>query len=422
LLGNVVDMTNDDAFGPYDPRYAGRDPYSYPSPYWLPQQQAWYPPVPQATPASPGRGARRVLLALGTGLVAAGVAAAAVVATAGNGALAGAGSALQQQVPQQIPTVPLAPGQGGSNGGETSADLATAAQQRGIVVIDSVLGYQGALSAGTGMVLTSDGEVLTNNHVVEGATRIRVTVPATGARYSATVVGTDATDDIAVIKLSDATGLPTAKLDKDDDAKVGDAVTAVGNAGGTGSLTAAKGTIVALGQTITASDQGGQNAEQLHDLIQVNANVVSGDSGGPLYDTQGEVIGIDTAAGTSRAGTYGYAIPIDNALSVVAQIDRGVSTSTVHIGNPGMLGVTVSDASTGGALVAGVVPGGPADKAGIEQGDVITSVAGHAITSGKALRAYVTSTEPGQKVTVGWTDPAGGSHHATVTLGQGPAA
>jgi S1-C subfamily serine protease len=363
----------------------------------------------------------------GAVLVAAGTAVAVALGTSGGTSIAGLGSAADTTPSApSTPTVPQFPGQfnlpGNDNGnGQNRAGTATAAQQRGIVVINSVLGYQGGESAGTGMVLTSDGEVLTNNHVVEGATRIVVTVASSGTRYQASVVGTDATDDVAVIKLSGASGLQTATLDKTGDAKVGDAVTAVGNAGGTGTLTAAKGTITALQQTITASDAGGQNAEQLHDLIQVDADIVPGDSGGPLYDAQGEVIGIDTAAGQTHQGAEGYAIPIDNALSVVAQIDKGVSTSTIHIGNPGMLGVTVAD-STDGARVEQVVPGGAAAAAGIEPGDVITSIGGTAVGSSQDLHDYITKTQPGQRVGVVWTDTSGSTHRATVTLGVGPAA
>lgn len=398
-----------------------RDPYSYPSPYWVPQQQSQYAPwQPQGQPVAPPpqrKGARRGLFALGAGLVAAGTVVAVAVGTSGN-SVAGAGSELFPQ--QQQPSVQLPNGAGGGSS-QTSANMASATQQRGIVVIDSVLGYQGAVSAGTGMVLTSDGEILTNNHVIQGATRIVVTIPSTNSRYTASVVGTDVTDDVAVIKLSSASGLQTANIDEDDDAKVGDKVTAVGNAGGTGSLTAATGSIVALGKSITATDDTGQNAERLHNLIQVDADVVSGDSGGPLYDSQNEVIGIDTAAGQGRSGGDGYAIPIDDALQVVATIDKGVSTSTVHIGNTGMLGVTVVNAN-GGAGISTVIANGAAAKAGIAPGDVITSVDGTKITSGASLQKFVRTTSPGQQVQVTWTDSQGSTHRATVTLGEGPAA
>jgi S1-C subfamily serine protease len=365
-------------------------------------------------------------MAAGVGLVAAGTAVALTVAnTGGSGNVAGSGSELfpQQQPTIQVPNGQVPNGQLPNNGSsQTSASMANATQKRGVVVINSVLGYQGAISAGTGLVLSSDGEVLTNNHVIQGATRIVVTIASTGTRYTATVVGTDATDDVAVIKLNNASGLTTATIDKDGNAKVGDKVTAVGNAGGTGSLTAATGSIVALNRSITATDDNGQNAEKLRDLIQVDADVVSGDSGGPLYDKQNEIIGIDTAAGQSRTGGSGYAIPIDNALEVAAQIEQGVSTSTIHIGNTGMLGVTVVDTNGKGAGIATVIGNGAAAKAGLQQGDVITSVNGTKITSGTALQNFVRTTSPGQKVQVHYTDPQGATHSTSVTLGVGPAA
>src|SRR5882757_5368163 len=192
---------------------------------------------------------------------------------------------------------------------DTSTTSATTAQQVGVVDINTVLSYQGAEAAGTGMVLTSSGDVLTNNHVVEGATSIKVTIVSTGATYTAKVVGTDPTDDVAVIQLQNASGLQTAKIGDSSDVKAGDAVTAVGNAGGTGGTpSAAKGSVTATGQTLTASDENGSNVETLTGMIEINANVVAGDSGGPLYDADGNVIGMDTAASTSSP-TYGGAYP-----------------------------------------------------------------------------------------------------------------
>jgi S1-C subfamily serine protease len=172
---------------------------------------------------------------------------------------------------------------------------ATAAQQVGVVNVDTVLKYQGARAAGTGMILNAGGEVLTNNHVVDGATSISVSVVSTGRTYTATVVGTDPADDVAVIQLQHASGLQTAKLGDSSTVAVGEAVTGVGNAGGTGTLTQAAGTVQALNQSLTATDDNGQNAEQLTGMIESNAPIQAGDSGGPLYNSHGEIIGIDTA-------------------------------------------------------------------------------------------------------------------------------
>src|SRR5215210_4858708 len=226
-------------------------------------------------------------------------------------------------------------GYGGTSQNQTQpsavdSDLATDAESQGVVLIDTQLSYEGAAGAGTGVVLTSGGEVLTNYHVVEGATAISVTLATTGRTYPASVVGHSATSDVALLQLEDASGLPTATLD-DDSVALGDAVTAVGNAGGTGTLTAADGRVTDLSSSITTASEGSVASESLRGLIETDADVVAGDSGGPLLDAEGEVVGIDTAAssGTSSSTIDGYAIPIGDALSVVRQIRSGTETATV---------------------------------------------------------------------------------------------
>jgi len=306
-----------------------------------------------------------------------------------------------------------------SDGTATVPIAATAAQQTGIVEINTVLGYQGAQAAGTGMVLTPKGEILTNNHVVDGATRISVTIASTGATYPATVVGTDPTGDIAVLRLSGASGLQTAKLSTGT-AAVGTAVTGVGNAGGTGSLTASAGSITALDRSITASDEGtGGHSEQLTGLIQTDADIQAGDSGGPLYGADGAVIGMDTAASSGNP-VEGYAIPIATAVKVAAQIEAGVDDATIHQGYPAFLGVSLQDDGAGVA-VADVVPGSPAEGAGLAAGDVIVSLDGQAITTTAGLGSVMAGHEPGDRVGITWTDPTGTTGSATVTLASGPA-
>jgi S1-C subfamily serine protease len=202
-------------------------------------------------------------------------------------------------------------------------------------------------------------------------------------------------------------------------ATVGSAVTAVGNAGGTGTLTAAAGSITAVDQSITASDTGGTNAEQLSGLIETDAAVQPGDSGGPLYDANGQVIGMDTAASTGGA-TQAYAIPIAAARQIASQIETGVSSATIHQGLSAFLGVSVDD-SQRGATVQGVVSSGPAAGAGIAAGDVITAVDGATISSVSDLTKTLSGHSPGDKVSVRWTDTSGASHSATLTLATGPA-
>ena len=328
----------------------------------------------------------------------------------------------------------LGTGTGTGTGGSTTTTLdttaATDAQSVGVVVIDTVLDYQSAAAAGTGIVLSSDGRILTNNHVVEGATSITVTVVATGVEYTAHVVGTDATDDIAVLDLIDASGLAVADLDTSGAVAVGDAVTGVGNANGTGTLTAAAGTVLSLEQAITAQNSDGSDAEDLTGLIEVDADIESGESGGPLYDADGEVIGIDTAASSGTVNITGYAIPIEDALDIVTQIDAaaatGVDTDTITVGYPAFLGiglaaaVTTGGAATDAALVGSVIVDTPAEDIGLAAGDTITAVDGTSVVSTAALSAALAGYQPGDTVTIAWTDAAGTTHTAAATLIAGP--
>nr|WP_281371451.1 trypsin-like peptidase domain-containing protein [Petropleomorpha daqingensis] len=379
------------------------------------------PPAPLGPPPR-----RRTGLAVAGALGAVGVATAVVigVSTAGGTTVVGVGSPADLGSGSQGPSSGGSPFGSGPTGSDTSSTtgLATEDQQIGVVDIDTVLGFRNGEAAGTGMVLSSDGEILTNNHVVQGATKISVTVVSTGNTYAATVVGTDPSDDVAVLQLSNASGLQVADF-SDATAAVGEAVTAVGNAGGSGGTpSAVSGTVTALDQSITATDETGGNPEQLTGLIETDADVQAGDSGGPLYDTaSGEIIGMDTAASTGGQ-VDGYAIPISSALSIAGQIVDGVDNSTIHQGYPGFLGVSVTSAAgTDGAAIAGVVSGGPAESAGILAGDVITAVGRTAIASADDLTGLLAGYDPGDSVPVTWTDGAGASHTAQVTLATGPA-
>ncbi len=351
-------------------------------------------------------------------------------------------------------------GTGQSQQQQPTTDAATAQEQTGVVDVDTVLDYGTGQAAGTGVVLTPAGEILTNNHVVQGSTSISVTDVTSGRTYTARVVGTDATDDVAVLQLDGASGLTPAGLASPAaQAAVGPgtAVTAVGNAGGTGGTpSAAGGTVVALGRTITAADETSSNSENLSGLIEVQAGVESGDSGGPLY-ANGAVVGIDTAASTSEGPEYrtaadsgsatpttGYAIPIGTALQIAGQITSGVRNGTVHQGYPAFLGVQVaSDAASAadaggaeatgpdatgatdsqdGAPIAGVVTGSPAASAGLTAGDVIVSVDGQSISGADQLSSALAGHRVGDQVRVGWLDQSGTTHTATITLAAGPAA
>ena len=206
-------------------------------------------------------------------------------------------------------------GWAGATGTTSALDTteASAEQSAGVVLVDSTLADGSA--AGTGLVLAADGLVVTNHHVVEGATEVEVTVPATGESYAAEVLGSDAARDVAVLRLEDASGL--AVVDTDITRLVpGAAVTAVGDAGGDGgSLTAAAGTVTAVGADITVSDEAG-GSSRLWNLVEVDADIVPGDSGGALLDEDGEVVGMNVAASSGAADITGYAIPVARVLRV----------------------------------------------------------------------------------------------------------
>jgi S1-C subfamily serine protease len=316
----------------------------------------------------------------------------------------------------------------------------------GLVDVVTTLGYQNGTASGTGMVLTSSGEVLTNNHVIDGATSIKVTDVGNGRTYTAKVVGYDKTHDVAVLQLEGASGLQTVTLSSASP-QTGQKVVALGNAGGKGGTpSVATGTVNSLGQSITASDQSSGRAEQLTGLIGTNAAIQPGDSGGPLVNTYGQVIGMDTAASTSpsttgfqsqsgQTQTQAFAIPISEASSIASQIEAGTPSSTVHLGATAFLGVETSSASTGGyggyggspttssgAIIAGVVSGSAAVQAGLVAGDQITSVAGHTVTSSSDIQSVLGNHHPGDKISISWTDQSGQSQTATVVLTVGPAA
>jgi S1-C subfamily serine protease len=306
----------------------------------------------------------------------------------------------------------------------------------GVVVINTNLAYQGSAAAGTGMVLTSSGEVLTNNHVISGATTIKVVVPKTGQTYQARVLGYDRTADVALLQLQGASNLKTVSISSAS-LPVGATVTALGNAGGSGSISSAAGTVTGLGKSITASDDSG-GSEQLTGLIETNARVQAGDSGGPLVDSRGQVVGMDTAVSSGFgfrdiSATDAYAIPIAKALTIAHSISSGDASVTVHIGATAFLGIEAgpvetpgygyggSSASASGALIAGVVSGGPAASAGLAAGDVITAINGQTVSSPTAISALVLTQKPGAKIRIAYVDQSGTSYAASVTLGSGPA-
>jgi len=365
----------------------------------------------------------------------------------------------------------------GNQGGNAGSSVPSATQQAvinavrpGLVDISSNLQYQGSQAAATGMVISSNGLVLTNNHVITDTTQL-VAVTENGTHYKAEWLGYDSTDDVAVIKLIGAHGLRTVPLGNSSSIKVGDGVVAMGNAEGAGGITPAVGTITGLAKTITASDSGEATSETLHNMLQTNAGIVQGDSGGALASTAGKVIGMNTAAATGTYGSQdvGFAIPIDRALTIAEKIIHGQASSTIQIGSTGFMGVLVpagqasqasdpkqqrqrqlqqdesdsgfpiqpaspaclaNDLTAGvpnkvapvssGALIIGDLCSTPADKAGIIPGDVITAVGSSKVTSPEELTKVMLAFKPGNSVDVTWTDVSGGVHHSTMVLIEAP--
>ena len=355
----------------------------------------WLPPAapPPWPPAAEPRGLRRSLAGLVAAVLVLGAAAAGI--TYGFTKFAATG------------TTPL--------GGEST-----------VVDITSSLA-DGNSAAGTGMIITSSGEVLTNNHVVENSQSVSVQIGGAGTVYDAAILGVDPADDIALLKLPNVSGLQTVHVGDSSRVAVGDSVTAVGNALGRGGTpVSTRGSVTALGQSITASDPSGTNVETLNDMIQFNASIEPGDSGGPLVNTSGQVIGMDTAAsGRVRDRQLGsnvaFAIPINTAISVAQKISSGTPSPNIRTAHGAFLGVDVRNSSSpAGALVVGVQPNTPADSAGIAAQDVIVAVNGTAVASVESLQSALRAHKPGDHVRIRWIDGSGQQQNATVQLASGP--
>jgi S1-C subfamily serine protease len=344
----------------------------------------------------------------------------------------------------------------------------------GLVDITSTLKYASETAEGTGMVLSPSGLVLTNNHVIDGATEVRVALADnTVQTYRAQVVGYDSTDDVALLKITGASGLATVSFGNSSQVRVGTPVLALGDAEGHGGALAAPGEISGVNRSIQASDEGSGTTEDLNHMLETNADIQQGDSGGALANNAGQVIGMVTAAntgsGSQPGSTMGFAIPINTALAIAQKIADHQASSTVYIGLPGFLGVVVAQsdsasprrqaadeeqtgnsqgrASQGGsgpgraacvpdgqqpgppariapaasgALILGVLCGTAAQSRGLASGDVIISVDGRAVTTPNSLTAITARYHPGDVVSVAWEDVRGSRHAAQITLGDGP--
>ena len=315
-----------------------------------------------------------------------------------------------------------------------------------VVEVDASLAFDRGDATGTGMIVSASGEVVTNNHVIETSTDIKVTVVVDGdeREYDAEVAGTAPSEDVALLQLEGASGLPTVKVGDSSAVKIGDRVIAVGNSiDAPGPFRVTEGKVSGLERTVTVADGRG-DAERLSGLIQASAELVPGNSGGPLVDEAGEVIGMNTAAEVggfdeAPSTTIGFAIPIEAAMDVVDQIEAGEEEDGVIIGPTAYLGVSARDArdidadpgeqlpperaaTLDGAVLIGVAAGGPAEAAGLVAGDVIVAFGRKTIDTSHELVDAVRARDPGEKVRVTWLDAAGKRHRERITLTEGPAA
>lgn len=292
-----------------------------------------------------------------------------------------------------------------------------------VVRIDTTVDYQGVIGVGTGIVLDPGGQVLTNFHVVQGADRITGTVG--GRPYAARLLGYDRKRDVAVLQLMDASGLPAAAIGDSNALTPGEPVVALGNAmGSEAPLTREIGTITGFGRTVNAEDTLTGTSDELTGLIEFAAPVRAGDSGGPVINGAGQVVGVTTAASVNfrmGPGGKGFAIPINDAMGVAGQIRAGVRSDTVHIGPPTLLGVGVRTAPLDepGVLIHEVMRGGPADLAGLRDGDIITTLDGTTLDSTNTLTSVLDRHYPGEVLDLTWIDGSGQPRSGKAALTPG---
>jgi S1-C subfamily serine protease len=441
-----------------------------------------YPPPPPKPPRRTTVLSHLLVAVLAAGVAAGVVLAATPDASTSSPAASGNGNPIPQlpnggnQVPGGLMPGGLVPGGGGQSSGNavpSATEKAVIAKVKpGIVLVNTNLQYDSDLGAGTGMVISPDGLVLTNNHVIEGATKISATVVSTGKTYQAKVVGYDKTGDVSLIKLQGAAGLRTVPLGNSASVHTGTSVVALGNANGQSAIVPASGQVTGVNKSITASDPGGTiTSEKLHGMLRTNVDIVRGDSGGPLSNTSGQVIGMDTAGNDSNMpgqSSTGFAIPIGTALSIARQIEAGQASSTITIGYPPFMGVFVAQGSSSnprvqaqqqsqggfggfggfggsgggaagpgsgrncatsnanltlptkiapvnsGSLVDGAICGSPAAAAGLTGGSVITAVDGQPVGAPDNLTGLLAKFHPGQTISVSWVSPSG--HHTTSSI------
>jgi S1-C subfamily serine protease len=428
------------------------------------------PPMPPRPPRRRIGALSYLLVALAAGALGAGSVVALYHPASNTSASAQPSSGALKPAPPPSAAVPQ-PSNPPSPGTSAGEQAIVNKVEPGLVIINTTLQYNSETAGGTGMVINPDGLVLTNNHVIEDSTSITATDVANGHSYQAKIVGYDVTGDIALIQLQGASNLKTVPLGNSGALRTGDSLVAMGNANGQDTIVPVTGQVTALNQTITAGDPGGSiTQETLHGMIQTNADIVSGDSGGAVANSAGQVIGMITAGNdggfsVQQQSSVGYAIPIDTGLAVAQKIGLHQASSTVTIGYPPFLGVyigqgansdpqaqaqqlnngfggfgglggngsqscytsnrnltapaTIANVSSG-ALIFGTICGGPAQAAGMTAGSVITAVNGQAISSPQSLTSLVSEFHPGDTISVTWVSPSGQRSTSNVRLGAGP--
>lgn len=372
-------------------------------------------------------------------LLAAAIALAAILGVAGGAAgdwtfsrllhLAAGGSAQQTSVTTGAASISAPPA---ATGGALDTRAIALKVDPAIVDINTVVSSASGSGQGaaTGLILTPGGEVLTNNHVVDGSTSIAVTIAGRPGRYNASVIGVDPAADVALIQVNGVSGLPTVKLSS---ARAGEAVVALGNALGKGGAPdVTEGTITGVDQSLTATDDSG-NPEQLTGMLETDAGIVPGDSGGALVDSNGNVVGMITAGSAQgfrvQSAGVGYAVPVSTAFEIVSRVRSGQAGSDIILGQPGYVGVVVAELDptvaaqlgvSNGVSVRDVQAGSPAARAGMRAGAIITTVGQSGVASVSELGTAIHGHHPGEALTLTWTDGLG-THTARLTLVGGPA-
>lgn len=416
----------------YGPTPSGHPPYGYAGPYARyaqPNQAGYAPPPynpygqyhagqlwPAPAPAKPRRRTGRTILVVALAL--------ALTITGFGWALR---PLLEQSAAPTAPSVEPAPPSQDQPGGEPETPVdpdpnprpsggGAASESAGIVFVEGET--SGGVAAGTGMVLTPDGKVLTNYHVVAGTQWLLVTIAETSESFPAKVLGFDQSKDVALLQLEDAHGLATITVDHDQ-VEIGDPVAAVGNARGESELVRAPGKVVRLDRSLTVnSDSPWGSQENLSGVIETTAGAVPGHSGGPMFDDEGEVLGMTTAGSTQAERSY--AVPIADALDVVDTIEAGEDVGTVRVGPAGYLGIVIGEASRHGVTITDVVADSPAGRAGIQIGSTLVQVGDTLVEQTTNLATVIRGLEPGDQVTVRWLTPRGEERQATVTLTASP--